>query len=80
MFKVGTGNIRSRQHMKQTTCTDKKAQESKEDEVMFEKDIVSKKEDNVIADTERTHLRGNREVKSIELFEDDKGHRSVKTT
>ena len=46
----------------------------------FEKDIVSKKEDNVIADTERTHLRGNREVKSIELFEDDKGHRSVKTT
>ena len=66
--------------MKQTTCTDKKAQESKEDEVMFEKDIVSKKEDNVITDTERTHPRGNRVVKSIELFGDDKGHRSVKTT
>lgn len=35
---------------------------------------------NVIADTERTHPRGNRVVKSIGLFEDDKGHRSAKTT
>ena len=47
---------------------------------MFERDVVSKKEANVIAETERTQPRGNRVVKSIKLSEDDKDHGSVNKT
>ena len=46
---------------------------------MFEKNVVTKKADNAIAETGRTQSSGNRMVKSIELSEDDKDYRSVKT-
>ena len=68
---IGPDKVRSRQPQ-EATHTDKKVQESKEDKVMFERDVVSKKEANVIAETERTQPRGNRVVKSIKLSEDDK--------
>ena len=35
---------------------------------MVERDVVLKKEDNVIAETERTQTRGNRVVKSIKCL------------
>ena len=76
---IGLGKVRSRQPQ-EATHTDKKVQESKEDKVMFERDVVSKKEANVIAETERTQPRGNRVVKSIKLSEDDKGHRFTNKT
>ena len=76
---IGPGKVRSRQPQ-EATHTDKKVQESKEDKVMFERDVVSKKEANVIAETERTQPRGNRVVKLIKLSEDDKDHRSVNKT
>ena len=76
---IGSGKVRTRQPQ-EATHTDKKVQESKEDEAVFERDVVSKKEDNVIAETERTQPRGNRVVKSIKLSEDDKNHRSVNKT
>ena len=47
---------------------------------MFERDVASKKEANVIAETERTQLRGTRVVKSIKLSENDKDHRSANKT
>ena len=64
---VGPGKVRSRQPQ-EATRTDKKVQESKEDEVMVERDVVLKKEDNVIAETERTQTRSNRVVKSIKCL------------
>ena len=35
---------------------------------MVERDVVLKKEDNVIAETERTQTRSNRVVKSIKCL------------
>ena len=76
---VGSDKARSIQPQ-ETTCTDNKAQESKEDEVIFERDAVSRRKDNFIAETERTQPRSNRVAKSIEVAEDDEDHRSVKKT
>ena len=45
---------------------------------MFERNVVSKKEDNVIAETEGTEPKSNRVIKSTDTFEDDEYHRSVK--
>ena len=42
----------------ETTHTDKKVQKYKEDKIMFEINVISKKEANVIAETERTQPRG----------------------
>ena len=47
---------------------------------MFDRDVVSKKEAKIIAETERTQPSGNRVVKLIKLSEDDKDHRSVNKT
>ena len=76
---VRPGKVRSGRPQ-EATRTDKKVQESKEDEVVFERDVASKKEANVIAETEKTPFRGNRVVKSIKLSEDDKDHRSANKT
>ena len=74
---ISQGKVRSRQ-LQETTRTDNKVQESKEDEVMFERDVVLKKED--IAEAEITQPRGNRVVKSTEQSGDDKDHGSVNKT
>ena len=76
---IAPGKVRSGQPQ-EATRTDKKVQESKEDEVVFERDVAPKKETNVIAETERTQLRGTRVVKSITLSENDKDHRSANKT
>ena len=55
---IGLGKVRSRQPQK-ASHTDKKVQESKQDKIMFERDVVSKKEAKAIAETERTQPRGN---------------------
>ena len=55
---IEPGKKRSRQSQEKTR-SDKKVQEKKEDEVMFERDVVRKKEGNVNAETERIQASGN---------------------
>ena len=76
---IEPSKVRSSQSQAATYDDRKKVCKSKEDEVMFERDVITNQADNIIAETGRTQSRGNRVVKSIELTEDEEDYRAVKT-
>ena len=55
---IEPGKKRSRQSQEKTR-SDKKVQEKKEDEIIFERDVVIKKEGNVNSEIERIQASGN---------------------
>ena len=76
---IEPSNLRSSQSQPATHDDRKKVCKSKEDEVRFERDVITNQADNIIAETGRTQSRCNRVVKLIELTEEEEDYRAVKT-